>query len=174
MEGDFVDPVLHLLRVQREEKELRAIGAPEPEDILLLRVVLGFLALGVENRDGGGRSFALGEVFDVLEEAQQLSAEYWKTRVILRNNEKFKKSFSLFTSVVLFPGPHSSLLAATLELVLSLENALNFDRRQSVHIFNLLVFPKALGTPPRRETRRPFGLFGVDLHALRSFDVRRC
>merc|ERR1719384_2212169 len=113
VEADLLDPLLLLVLAVRGEEELRAVAGVQPEHELALGVVLGRLHARLEYHQRRTRSLGLEEIFLISEEAHQLATEH---------------------SVVRFPGSDGRSLAARLKFLFSVEESINLNRWQILHV----------------------------------------
>lgn len=80
--------------------------------------------------------------------------------------------FGHLTGVKSFPRPDGRLFSAALQLVLSVQEPLDFHRRELIDVFQFLEFSETLRSPACGKTGRSFWfLVHIRFHALGSFHV---
>uniref|UniRef100_A0A182Q9T0 Uncharacterized protein n=1 Tax=Anopheles farauti TaxID=69004 RepID=A0A182Q9T0_9DIPT len=119
--------------------------------------LIDFISACVQDVHRCGGRLLHREVFRILEEAQQLTAQHGVER---------------------FPRAYRGLLAARLQLVLALQHSLHLDRRQQRGVRfgrrrprGALILAEALRPAAGREGGRPLDRLDAHLHAFRPLDV---
>lgn len=85
--------------------------------------------------------------------------------------EQKSKCDLLHTCVECLPGADRCLLASTLQLMLPVQRALNFNRGQLFQLLKPLQLTETLSATACCKARSALGLLQLYLHALCAFDV---